>query len=433
MSENVTVHPARAGLRGRLRVPGDKSVSHRAIMLASLAHGVSRIHGFLEGEDTRNTARAFAAMGVQIDTPSESERIVHGVGLNGLNAPTSPLDLGNAGTGMRLLAGVMAAQRFDSVLTGDASLSARPMKRVIAPLRLMGAKIDGRDSEFPPLLITGGQALHGIRYETPVASAQIKSCVLLAGLYADTDTTLIEPVGTRDYTESMLQRFGAQLHVDGQAVVLRAGAELRACDVEVPGDFSSAAFFIVAATIVPDSDLTLVGVGLNRFRTGLLEALRAMGANIEVYPGDDAEMGAIRIRSAALKGVDLDPALVPNMIDEFPAFFVAASVAHGVTRVRGAHELRVKESDRIAVMARALGACGVSIDELPDGVVIAGGKPISGAAFVDSAGDHRCAMSMAVAAMVSQAPIQIRDCANVRTSYPTFFSSAEKLGITIEH
>jgi 3-phosphoshikimate 1-carboxyvinyltransferase len=432
MTHTVTVAPLRAGLRGSLRVPGDKSVSHRAIMLASLAQGTSRVSGFLEGEDTRNTARAFAQMGVRIETPSANERIVHGVGLHGLRAPESPLDLGNAGTGMRLIAGVMAGQKFASTLTGDASLSARPMKRVTVPLRQMGAKIEARDGDFPPLTFSGGADLRGIDYASPVASAQVKSCVLLAGLYAKGDTRVTEPVGTRDYTETMLTRFGVDLTVTGSSVLLREGAVLRATDVEVPGDFSSAAFWIVAATVVANSDLTLIGVGLNRFRLGLIEALRAMGADIQIYPGDDPEIGAIRVRSAELKGITLDPAIVPNMIDEFPAFFVAASVARGVTRISGAEELRVKESDRIAVMAAALRTIGAEIEERHDGAEIRGVKQLSGDAHVESGGDHRCAMSMAVAACISAGPISIHDCANVATSYPTFWESARTLGISLE-
>lgn len=432
MTDTVTVKPLSGGLRGSLRVPGDKSVSHRAIMLASLAQGVSRVSGFLEGEDTRNTARAFAQMGVRIETPSAQERIVHGVGLHGLAAPNAALDLGNAGTGMRLIAGVMAGQRFASTLTGDASLSTRPMKRVTVPLRLMGAKIEASAGDFPPLRFSAGAQLHGIDYASPVASAQVKSCLLLAGLYARGDTRVTEPVGTRDYTETMLTRFGADLTCTGTSVVLRQGAVLRAADVEVPGDFSSAAFWIVAATVIADSDLTLVGVGLNRFRLGLLDALREMGADIQVYPGDDPEIGAIRVRSATLKGIDVDPAIVPNMIDEFPAFFVAASVADGVTRISGAHELRVKESDRIAVMAQALRACGALIDEQPDGAVIRGIKQLSGDVRVESGGDHRCAMSMAIAACISAGPIVINDCANVATSYPTFWDTARTLGISLE-
>jgi len=433
VSQTVKVKPLARGLNGKIQVPGDKSVSHRAIMLASLAHGSSAISGFLEGEDTRNTARAFAAMGVRIDTPSAHERVVHGVGLHGLTAPDGPLDLGNAGTGMRLIAGVMAAQRFDSTLIGDASLSARPMRRIIEPLREMGAIIRARDDAFPPLQISGGNALRGIRYAPTVPSAQIKSCVLLAGLYAGQDTTVLEPVGTRDYTESMLRTFGAEVQSSERSITLRAGARLKASNVVIPGDFSSAAFWIVAASIVPDSDLLIEQVGLNRYRLGLIDALRSMGANIDVRAGSNPDIGQIRVRSAELAGVDLDPALVPNMIDEFPVFFVAASLARGRTHVRGAHELRVKESDRIAVMARALSGAGALIQETEDGAIIDGVKRLRGDVGVDSAGDHRCAMSMAIAAMVSEKPISVRDCANVNTSYPNFWATASALGVDLEH
>jgi 3-phosphoshikimate 1-carboxyvinyltransferase len=429
----VRIQPTRVGLRGTLRVPGDKSVSHRAIMLASLAEGTSTIDGFLEGEDTRNTARAFAAMGVRIDTPSASQRIVHGVGLHGLSAPVAPLDLGNAGTGMRLIAGVMAGQRFASTLTGDASLTVRPMRRVLEPLRLMGAEISARDDQFAPLAIQPVDRLRAIEYRSPMASAQIKSCVLLAGLYADGETAVTEPTGTRDYTESMLRAFGVAVQVDGTRAALNGGQTLRARPIVVPGDVSSAAFWIVAATLTPDSDLTLAGVGLNRFRLGLIDALRAMGANIEIAPSAaDPELGAIRVRSANLRGIDVDPRWVPNMIDEFPAFFWAASLANGRTRVRDAHELRVKESDRIAVMARALNALGARITEHPDGADIDGIGALRGGATVDSAGDHRCAMTLALVGSLAASPINVLDCANVATSYPSFWDDARNLGLQID-
>jgi 3-phosphoshikimate 1-carboxyvinyltransferase len=425
-------------LRGSVRVPGDKSVSHRAIMLAAIADGTSRVTGFLEGEDTRATARAFAAMGVRIDTPTASERIVHGVGLHGLGAPAaagdaSPLiDCGNAGTGMRLLAGLLAGQRFDSTLTGDESLSRRPMRRVIEPLAAMGAQIDARPGGLPPLRIRGGRPLHGIDYESPVASAQVKSAVLLAGLYADGATTVREPHPTRDYTERMLRAFGWPIEFAAGTATLAGGHRLRATDVAVPADFSSAAFFIVAASIVPGSELRLEAVGMNPRRTGLLRALRAMGADIveeNVSDHGGEPVADLIVRHAPLHGIDVPADVVPDMIDEFPALFVAAAAVSGTTRVTGAAELRVKESDRIAVMANGLRALGIAVEETPDGAIIEGGLFSGGE--VDSAGDHRCAMSFAIAGLLARRPIRIRDCANVATSFPGFVRLASGCGFAL--
>ena len=428
-------------LRGELRVPGDKSVSHRAIMLAALAEGRSRISGFLEGEDTRATARAFAQLGVRIEAPQPSERVVHGVGLHGLRAPRADaaggtqsvaIDCGNAGTGMRLLAGILAAQAFDSVLCGDASLSRRPMRRVIEPLARMGAAIEAGEGGVPPLRIGGKRELDGIAYELPVASAQVKSAILLAGLYARGETRVTEPHPTRDYTERMLAAFGWPIEFSPGYARLSGGHRLRATDVQVPADFSSAAFFLVAASIVPGSDLLLREVGVNPRRTGLLQALRLMGADVrEENPrvqGGEA-VADLRVRHAALRGIDVPEQLVPDMIDEFPALFVAAAVAHGRTRVRGAAELRVKESDRIAVMSRGLQALGVRIEETADGAIIDGGAIAGGIA--DSAGDHRCAMSFALAALVAGAAVRVLDCANVATSFPGFVELANGCGFRL--
>lgn len=420
-----------APLRGEVRVPGDKSVSHRAIMFAALADGVSRIDGFLEGEDTRATAAAFAAMGVRIEAPEPGVRIVHGVGIDGLQTPARALDCGNAGTGMRLLAGLLAGQRFDSTLLGDASLSKRPMRRVTEPLAQMGARIDTAAGGLPPLQIHGGQALRGIAYRSPVASAQVKSALLLAGLYAAGSTRVEEPHPTRDYSERMLAAFGWPVRFGSGWAELDGGHRLRARDVAVPADFSSAAFFIVAASVVPGSDLRLRQVGVHPRRTGLLEALRLMGAEIELETTavavDDEPVANLRVRHAELQGVDLPLALVADMIDEFPALFVAASLARGVTRVRGAGELRVKESDRIAGMATALRALGVRVDETADGADIHGGALHGGA--VDSLGDHRLAMSLVVAGQRATAPVQIADCANVATSFPGFDVLARQCGM----
>jgi 3-phosphoshikimate 1-carboxyvinyltransferase len=420
-----------APLRGTLDVPGDKSVSHRAVMLASLADGTSRITGFLEGEDTRATASVFSRMGVRIETPTPGERIVHGVGIDGLRAADGPLDCGNAGTAMRLLAGLLAGQRFDSVLVGDASLSRRPMGRVIDPLAAMGARIDS-DAGRAPLRIHGGAALHGIDYATPVASAQLKSALLFAGLYADGTTTVREPHPTRDYTERMLRAFGYAVEIADGAVSLRGGGRLRAADVAVPADFSSAAFFIVAATLVAGSEVTLRRVGVHPRRTGLLRALEAMGADIGVRPlADDAggePVADLVVRHAPLRGIELPREWVADMIDEFPAFCAAAACAQGATTIRGAAELRVKESDRIAAMAKGLRQLGIAVEEAPDGAVIHGGRFHTGAVPIESHGDHRIAMAFAVAAQRADGAVRIRDVANVATSFPGFDTLARNAG-----
>jgi 3-phosphoshikimate 1-carboxyvinyltransferase len=420
-----------ASLHGNVVVPGDKSVSHRSMMLSAIAEGTSHIRGFLEGEDTRATAAVLAQLGVSIEAPSAGERIVRGVGLRGLRGSSQPLDCGNAGTGMRLLTGLLAGQAFDSTLIGDESLSKRPMRRVTDPLAKMGAQIDSQDG-LPPLHVRGGRSLHGIRYELPVASAQIKSALLLAGLYAEGSTEVIEPHPTRDYTESMLAAFGWPITFSPGYAKLEGGHRLRATDVVVPADFSSSAFFLVAASIVPGSVLRLPAVGLNQRRTGLLEALRLMGADIRIEnrgeSGGEA-VGDLIVHHAPLHGIELPEALVPDMIDEFPALFIAAAVAKGRTIVRGAAELRVKESDRIATMAAGMRALGVGIEETPDGAIIDGGAVSAGT--VDSHGDHRIAMSFAAAGLVAQGAITIRDCANVATSFPGFVELANGCGFAL--
>lgn len=424
-------NPASA-LRGEIAVPGDKSISHRAIMFAALAEGVSQVDGFLEGEDTRATAAIFAAMGVRIETPSASRRIVHGVGLHGLSAPAAALDCGNSGTGMRLLSGLLAGQRFDSVLVGDVSLSQRPMRRVIEPLAAMGARIEAEAGGLPPLRIRGGLPLQGTTYEPPVASAQVKSALLLAGLYANGDTEVREIHPTRDYTERMLAAFGWPIDFAPGRARLSGGHALRATDVHVPADFSSAAFFIVAASVVPGSALRLIGVGLNPRRTGLLDVLRLMGADIreENRREQGGEVVAdLLVRHAPLRGIDVPVVHVADMIDEFPALFVAAAAAQGTTTIRGAAELRVKESDRIAVMAAGLRRLGVEVTETPDGAAIEGGGLDGGE--VDSAGDHRVAMSFAVAGLTARAPVRILDCANVATSFPGFVKLANASGFAL--
>ena len=426
-----TSNPA-GPLRGEILVPGDKSISHRAIMLAAVAEGTSRISGFLEGDDTRGTAAIFRALGVTIETPSASLRVVHGVGLHGLKKPDAALDCGNSGTGMRLLAGLLAGQRFDSMLTGDESLLRRPMRRVIEPLNAMQARVGAEPGGVPPLRIGGGATLHGIACTPPIASAQVKSAILLAGLYADGETDVREVHPTRDYTERMLAAFGWPIAFEPGRARLCGGHRLHATDVAVPADFSSAAFFIVAATLVPGSELTLRGIGLNPRRTGLLTALRLMGADIREV--DAREQGGERVadlevRHAALHGIEVPVGLVPDMIDEFPILFIAAAAAEGMTTIRSAAELRIKESDRIAVMAKGLVELGSSVEETPDGAIIHGGA--LGGGTVDSAGDHRCAMSFAVAGAIARDAVRIADCANVATSFPGFVERACALGLAL--
>ncbi|HDS1551320.1 MULTISPECIES: 3-phosphoshikimate 1-carboxyvinyltransferase [Stenotrophomonas maltophilia group] len=420
-------------LQGSLTIPGDKSVSHRSVMFAALADGTSHIEGFLEGEDTRATARIFSQLGVRIETPSPSQRVVHGVGIDGLKAPDAPLDCGNAGTGMRLLAGLLAGQSFDCTLIGDESLSGRPMRRVTGPLSLMGARIDTQDDGTPPLHVHGGQALHGIDFASPVASAQVKSAVLLAGLYAQGETCVTEPHPTRDYTERMLSAFGVDIAFSPGKARLRGGQRLRATDIVVPADFSSAAFYLVAASIIPGSELRLKQVGLNPRRTGLLHALRLMGADItEENPAEQGgePVADLVVRYAPLKGARIPETLVPDMIDEFPALFVAAAAAEGQTVVSGAAELRVKESDRLAAMATGLRALGMQVDETEDGATLHGGVRL-GSGTIESHGDHRIAMAFAIAGQISDGEVRINDIANVATSFPDFDGLARSAGFNL--
>ena len=419
-------------LSGSVRVPGDKSVSHRAVMLGAIAEGTTRIRGFLEGEDTRATARVFAQLGVRIEAPNAGERVVHGVGLHGLRGSDAPLDCGNAGTGMRLLTGLLAAQPFDSTVIGDESLSKRPMRRVTEPLAAMGALIDSEPGGLPPLRIRGGANLRGVETTTAVASAQVKSALLLAGLYADGETSVREPHPTRDYTERMLAAFGWPIEFAPGVARLRGGHRLTAIDVDVPADFSSAAFFIVAATLIPGSELRIEAVGMNSRRTGLLEALRLMGADIREenrHEQGGEPVADFIVRHAPLHGIEVPAELVPDMIDEFPILFVAAACATGRTVVRGAAELRVKESDRIATMATGLRALGIEVQETPDGAVIEGGRLWGGS--VESHGDHRIAMSFAVAAQLADGDVRINDIANVATSFPGFVELAKAAGMTV--
>ncbi|GBL59819.1 bifunctional cyclohexadienyl dehydrogenase/ 3-phosphoshikimate 1-carboxyvinyltransferase [Pseudomonas citronellolis] len=434
MHNNDLIYLAQPGgrLSGRVRVPGDKSISHRSIMLGSLAEGTTEVAGFLEGEDALATIQAFRDMGVVIEGPHHGRVTVHGVGLHGLKPAPGPIYLGNSGTSMRLLSGLLAAQPFDSTLTGDASLTKRPMNRVAKPLREMGAVIETAAEGRPPLTIKGGQKLTGMHYDMPMASAQVKSCLLLAGLYAAGETSVTEPAPTRDHTERMLRGFGYPVEVEGSTAKVESGHKLSATNIEVPADISSAAFFLVAASIAEGSEIVLEHVGINPTRTGVIDILKLMGADITLE--NQREVGGepvadLRVRSAKLKGIDIPEDLVPLAIDEFPVLFVAAANAEGRTVLRGAEELRVKESDRIQVMADGLLALGVKCEPTPDGIIIDGGA--YGGGEVWSHGDHRIAMSFSVASLRASAPIRIHDCANVATSFPNFLGLAAGAGIRV--
>lgn len=419
-------------LSGSLRVPGDKSISHRSIMLGSLAEGITNVSGFLEGEDSLATLNAFRAMGVQIEGPDAGKVIIHGVGTHGLKQPESDLDLGNSGTSMRLLSGLLAGQSFDCTLTGDSSLSSRPMRRVTDPLAAMGAEIDSTEGGTAPLNIKGRAELKGIEYQMPMASAQVKSSLLLAGLYAQGTTSVSEPAPTRDHTERMLRGFGYEVRRDGNCISLDGGGKLTACDIDVPADISSTAFFLVGASIANGSDVTLEHVGINPTRDGVINILRLMGADIEIL--NQREIGGepvadLRVRSAQLHGIKIPEEQVPLAIDEFPAIFIAAACAEGETVLTGAEELRVKESDRIQVMADGLLALGIDAQSTPDGIRIQGGSLKGGE--VDSHGDHRIAMSFAMAALRAEGEIKINDCRNVDTSFPGFVQLAAQTGLQI--
>lgn len=411
-------------LIGELSVPGDKSMTHRAIIFGSLGDGVSEITGALRSHDCRDTARAFRAMGVAIDEPDDARLRIHGVGLSGLKEPADVLDLGNSGTTMRLLAGLLAAQPFFSVLTGDQYLRARPMARVVMPLRSMGAAILGRaGGNLPPLAIKGTR-LHAIDYVSPVASAQVKSAILLAGLFADGETTVAEPSLSRDHTERMLEAIGIPISRNGLRVHVEGIGKISPFEMAIPGDFSAAAFFLVAALVVPGSELTLRDVGVNPTRTGLLDALRSMGAAIEisrqrVVCGEP--VADIHVRSQALHGTEIDGALIPRMVDEIPVFAVAAALATGVTTIRDAAELRVKEVDRIAAIVKELRGFGVEMEQCPDGLIIRGKASLTGC-HCDSWGDHRMAMALAVAALAAEGSTTISDPFCVSSSFPDFWT-----------
>ncbi|MBK8454352.1 MAG: 3-phosphoshikimate 1-carboxyvinyltransferase [Thiofilum sp.] len=431
-SMQFIVQPGGA-LTGRIRVPGDKSISHRSIMLGSLAEGTTHVSGFLQGEDCLCTLNAFRAMGVHIEGPNEQgELTIQGVGLHGLTAPSHDLDMGNSGTSMRLMSGLMAGQAFDVRMIGDVSLSKRPMKRVTVPLSQMGAVIESTEAGTPPLKVKGGQALKGIHYDMPMASAQVKSSILLAGLYAQGTTSVTEPAPTRDHTERMLRGFGYEVITEGNKITLQGGGKLTATTIDVPSDISSAAFFMVGASIAPDSDLIIEHVGLNPTRTGVIDILRLMGGDLTLL--NEREVGGepvadIRVRYAPLKGINIPEELVPLAIDEFPVLFIAAACAEGQTVLTGAEELRVKESDRIQVMADGLIACGIDAKPTSDGIVIQGGQ--LGSAPIESHHDHRIAMAFSIAGLRAHAPMTINNCATVNTSFPNFVGLAANAGLRI--
>jgi 3-phosphoshikimate 1-carboxyvinyltransferase len=434
MNKKVTFKTKPNGkLTGSVRVTGDKSISHRSIMLGALAKGTTKVSGFLNGEDCLATIKAFRSMGVTIEGPEKGNVTLHGVGMQGLEMPEAVLDMGNSGTAMRLLTGIMTGQKFRSTLVGDASLSTRPMRRITRPLEQMGATImTENDSGTPPLSILGGQPLTGIHYDLPMASAQVKSAILLAGLYADGETSVTEPAVTRDHTERMLRGFGYNVVTEGNRISLQGGGELTACDIDVPADISSAAFFMVGASIAVGSDVILEHVGVNPTRTGVIDILKLMGADITLF--NEKEVGGepvadIRVRAAVLKGIQIPEELVPLAIDEFPALFVAACFAEGQTVLTGAEELRVKESDRIQVMADGLLACGADVTPTADGIIINGGYLSTGE--IDSHGDHRIAMAFTMAGLCAEGNITIHDCENVDTSFPNFIQIASNVGVKV--
>ncbi|MCQ5130189.1 3-phosphoshikimate 1-carboxyvinyltransferase [Butyricicoccus faecihominis] len=414
-------------LRGCITVPGDKSISHRAVMLGALASGETRITGFLMGEDCLSTIDCFRKMGVEIEI-NDTEVVVHGVGLHGLSEPEGPLYTGNSGTTTRLICGILAGQPFTVTVSGDASIQKRPMGRVIGPLREMGARIHGRDDNFCPLTLYPSE-LYGMEYTLPVASAQLKSAILLAGLYAEGQTTVIEPTPSRDHTERMFRALGVEIETNGNVITLDPPEDLHAIDIAVPGDISSAAFFLAAGAIVPGSELTIQGVGVNPTRTGVIDVLRAMGADItESNHLDGAEpVCDLTVRHSALHGTEIGGPIIPRLIDELPVIAVAAAFAKGTTVIRDAAELKVKESNRIAAMVTELVKAGVDIEETADGMIIRGGKTVRGADFA-TYGDHRIAMSLAVLALAADGASRIADPEVVSISYPGFFDTLDRLG-----
>ena len=415
-----------------LRIPGDKSISHRSLMFGSLAEGLTSIAGFLEGEDTLATLQAFRDMGVVIEGPSDGRLIIHGVGLNGLKKPKKPLYLGNSGTSMRLLTGILACQNFDVELEGDTSLSKRPMNRIAIPLKRMGAIIETSEEGFPPIKIRGNRQLKNIVYEMPIASAQVKSSILLASLYVDGESSVAEPAPTRDHTERMLKEFGCDVRTIDSKIIIRGGAPLLGKSIEIPSDISSAAFFMVAAAITPGSSLLLRNIGVNPTRIGVVNILKMMGADIEflqIFNQGEEPVADIQIQYRPLVGIDIPKDQVALAIDEFPAIFVAAACASGVTRLSGAAELRVKESDRIKAMSDGLKLLGIEVIPTVDGLTVVGGA--IGGGEVDSLGDHRIAMAFSIAALRATSEISILNCKNVATSFPTFVQLSGEVGLDV--
>ncbi|HAT1941727.1 TPA: 3-phosphoshikimate 1-carboxyvinyltransferase [Legionella pneumophila] len=419
-------------LKGEITVPGDKSISHRSIIFGAIAIGTSVIDGFLDGEDCIATLKAFQSMGVRIEGPDKQRVIIHGVGKYGLKQPQNIIDCGNSGTSMRLLAGLLAAQQFDSQLTGDESLLKRPMLRISRPLSQMGADVTTQDGK-PPIVIKGGKKLNGIHYVMPEASAQVKSCLLLAGMYAEGQTKITENAVSRDHTERMLRTFSYPVQIQDGTIVIDRNGECHGTRLNIPGDISSAAFFIVAASITPDSDVLIRNVGINPTRTGIIHILTEMGADIRILNQrayGEEPVADLHIRYSQLKGIDIPVSMVPLAIDEFPAIFIAAACAQGKTTLHGAKELRLKESDRIGAMVDGLNQLGVHAEGFDDGILIEGGSIQGGE--VNSRGDHRIAMSFAIAGAVASAPVTIKNCANVATSFPSFVTTANMLHFQIE-
>ncbi len=420
-------------LNGVIEIPGDKSISHRAVMFGAIADGLTRVRGCLMSEDVLATIEAFRSMGVAIDTRDQGHIKISGVGLHGLKSPARPINLGNSGTSMRLLVGILAGANIDASLEGDASLSLRPMGRIVSPLRQMGADIEMSVNETPPLRVRPTRKLTGISYSTPVISAQVKSGLLLAGLYAEGVTRISENGRSRDHSERLLPKFGIKLDISGNEVRLEGGQGLAGCDIAVPTDISSAAFFMLGAAISPASEILLPQVGFNETRNGVIEILRLMNADIEVRQKDTSggePVADISVKTSNLSGVNIPVELIPAAIDEFPAIFIAAACADGVTVLRGAEELRHKESDRISVMADGLRNLGIKVETYPDGISITGGNMTGG--FVDACGDHRVAMAFSMATLKASGTVSIKNADGISTSFPTFFEVAKSAGLRIK-
>ena len=425
--QEISIQPVKK-LKGTIKMPGDKSISHRAIILGAISEGDLQVKGFLNSEDCLGTINIFQKMGIKIEKGIQGDLLITGKGLRGLSKPESSLNAGNSGTTMRLICGLLAGQNFTSTITGDKSLSKRPMERIILPLKEMGAKIDAREGNFSPLIIKGGR-LKGINYVSKIASAQVKSCLLLAGLYAKGETRVTEPVKSRDHTERMLEYLGADIRVDGLTVTIKGATNLNAKSISVPGDISSATFFIIGALLLKDSELLIKDVGLNPTRTGALKVLDSMGADIIIENERlrcNEPVGDIIVKSSNLKGVKITGELIPSLIDELPALAVAATQAEGVTEISGARELRVKETDRIKAISSQLALLGATIEEKEDGMIIYGETKLKGTE-VNSFGDHRMAMSLAIAGLIADGATKIKDTECINTSFPQFIQILEKI------